>query len=439
MSRKIRITGAFVILFVFFAGLISACAFASKNVGNVSSAALENVGASTASIKWNRVGSADGYFVYAKTPSDSNYSKIGTVEDGSVTTFKAEKLDSSCDYSVYVNAYKTLKKGVAESKKHKEIEFKTVPKKTTVKLSSESEGTLKVSWKSQKRIDGYEIQYVKGNDFTKCETLEIKDSEKTKTEIKKLTPEKEYSVRIRAYYSAGEVKVYGEWNEPVKATVMKGVDLDHLDPSKPMIAITYDDGPGYNKASDKILDVLEKYGARATFFMLGKNAADHPDNVKRKIKLGCEIGNHTYDHNNYGKNVTANDIKKSSEAIYKAGGVYPTSFRSPGGITTEAIRKECRAEKMPLYYWSLDTQDWKSRNADSVYNAVMNNVKDGDIILMHEIYDSTAEATARIVPELIKRGYQLVTCEELIAVKGGKPPVAGEQYVNATTINNKTS
>ena len=94
---------------------------------------------------------------------------------------------------------------------------------------------------------------------------------------------------------------------------------------------------------------------------------------------------------------------------------------------------------MALYYWSVDTEDWKSRNADKVYNAVMKNVKDGDIILMHEIYSSTADAVERMVPELIKKGYQLVTCEELIQAKTGAKPKSGEQYVDAKTINNKTS
>ncbi len=94
---------------------------------------------------------------------------------------------------------------------------------------------------------------------------------------------------------------------------------------------------------------------------------------------------------------------------------------------------------MALYYWSLDTEDWKYRNADHVYKAVMNNVQDGDIILMHEIYPSTAEAVERMVPELVKKGYQLVTCEELIKAKTGKEPEAGTQYLNATTVKNETS
>ena len=213
----------------------------------------------------------------------------------------------------------------------------------------------------------------------------------------------------------------------------------NIDPSKPMIALTFDDGPGYNGASDRILDVLEQYHVRATFFMVGQNAKDHPANLKRKVDLGCELGNHTWDHNHYGKNVTTEDIKKCSDAIYTATGQYPTAFRSPGGNTTQLILDECKAESMTLYYWSLDTQDWKSRDAQKVYDSVMNNVSDGDIILMHEIYDSTAEAVEKMVPELIKQGYQLVTCYELVSAKSGAAPEIGQQYMDGTRIKNQTS
>lgn len=211
-----------------------------------------------------------------------------------------------------------------------------------------------------------------------------------------------------------------------------------VDPNKKMIAITFDDGPGYNKASDKICDTLEKYNVRATFFMVGTNAKNKSKNVKRKVKLGCQIGNHTISHKHYGKNVTKSDIVKASNAIEKACGVRPTAFRSPGGTTNDNIRKWCKDEKMPLYYWSLDTQDWKYRDSKKVYNKVMKNVKDGDIILMHEIYDTTATAFAKMVPELKKKGYQFVTCEELVLAKSGKRAKAGTQYVNGKTIKNTT-
>lgn len=210
------------------------------------------------------------------------------------------------------------------------------------------------------------------------------------------------------------------------------------DPNKKMIAITFDDGPGYNSASNKICDTLEKYNVRATFFMVGSNAKNNAKNVKRKVALGCQIGNHTMTHEHYGKKVTKSDIVKASNAIEKACGVRPTAFRSPGGTTNDNIRSYCKAEGMPLYYWTLDTRDWESRNATKVYNAVIKNVKDGDIILMHEIYGTTATAFEKMVPVLKKKGYQFVTCEELVLAKSGKRAKAGTQYLNGKTIKNTT-
>jgi peptidoglycan/xylan/chitin deacetylase (PgdA/CDA1 family) len=93
---------------------------------------------------------------------------------------------------------------------------------------------------------------------------------------------------------------------------------------------------------------------------------------------------------------------------------------------------------MPLAYWSVDTKDWKTQNAEAIYKTVMNSAYDGAIILMHDIYPSTAAAMEGIVPDLIDRGYRLVTVSELLRAKNGKPPSPGEQYSDAFTINNAT-
>ena len=104
-------------------------------------------------------------------------------------------------------------------------------------------------------------------------------------------------------------------------------------------------------------------------------------------------------------------------------------------MTTDLIRDVCVDERMPIYYWSIDTQDWKSRNADSVCHAVMDYVKDGDIILMHNVYESTVEAAERIIPFLAEKGYQMVTVSQLVQAKTGQPPVPGTQYVTAAITN----
>ena len=207
---------------------------------------------------------------------------------------------------------------------------------------------------------------------------------------------------------------------------------------KPMVALTFDDGPGYNACSGKILELLEQYQAKATFFMIGKNVRRLPKATKRRLVMGCEIGSHTWDHDRYGSQVTLEDIVNANREIEKACGQPPTCFRSPGGSTNEFIRNVCKGCNLPIFHWSIDTNDWKYKDADWTYRVVTNSVKDGDIVLMHEIYDSSYYALKRILPELIDRGFQFVTCSELILAKTGKAPEPGVQYCSATSVHNNT-
>ncbi len=208
--------------------------------------------------------------------------------------------------------------------------------------------------------------------------------------------------------------------------------------SKPMIALTFDDGPSDNDVSDRILDLLLEYNVHATFFMIGKKAKSHSENVIRKLKLNHEIGSHTWDHMHGGDEVTQKDIMKGARAIEEITGTSPSCFRSPYGTTKPHIRDICEKMGFPLYYWTIDTRDWETKNAQMIYEMVMKNVKDGDIILMHENYESTAQAVEKMLPELIEQGYQIVTCRELIYRKTGKEPVPGCQYCSSYIINNDT-
>ncbi len=446
MSKsKIIIAGMVLIVLIIFASFSAMSIVQARTVGDVEKSSVEEVKENSATLKWRRVSAADGYYVYKSAAGENEFEKAATVKGERNVTFTVEKLDQASAYDFYITAYKDTKSKSydVESKEHEVITVCTPPsqQKITV-LSSEEEGIMNVEWEINPNAAGYQLQYVKGDgkSFEAAVSQDITDKAKANFTAEGLEPKAKYAVRSRSYIEYKGKRLNGAWSKVATVEIAEKLEVStNVDPSKPMIALTFDDGPGYNKASDKILDVLEEYKARATFFMVGQNAKDHPKNLKRKVELGCELGNHTWDHNHYGSNVTKEDIKKCSNAINEVTGQYPTAFRSPGGNTTELIRNECKDEKMALYYWSLDTQDWKYRNADHVYNAVMKNVKDGDIILMHEIYDSTAEAVAKMIPELIKQGYQLVTCQELIYAKTGKMPEAGTQYLNATTIKNETS
>lgn len=214
-------------------------------------------------------------------------------------------------------------------------------------------------------------------------------------------------------------------------TVRESVLERYIDPKRPMVAITYDDGPG-GKSETRILDCLEKYDSVATFFYLGSRVSSGPDQIKRAQNIGCELGNHTWSHPQLTKLSTdkvKEQISKTNEAIKKASGVYPTVFRPSYGDINDAVNS---AVGMPVIMWSIDTLDWKTRDAkktfESVKKAASASRLDGKIILMHSIHEPTAEATELIVPWLREKGYQTVTVSELIKYKQGELPKNGQVY-----------
>ena len=205
----------------------------------------------------------------------------------------------------------------------------------------------------------------------------------------------------------------------------------YIDPDKPMVAITYDDGPG-GDSEKRILKCLKKYGAVATFFYVGNRVKYDSKNVKTAFDLGCEIANHSWDHADLtglsAKGVKS-ELKKTNKAIQKVIGAKPSIFRPPYGAVNESVTD---AAGMPAILWSIDTEDWSSRDANAVYKKIKKAKNlDGEIILMHSIYKSTAKATEKIVPYLQDKGYQLVTVSELIKYKTGHAPKKGKVYVDA--------
>lgn len=191
----------------------------------------------------------------------------------------------------------------------------------------------------------------------------------------------------------------------------------YIDPNKPMVALTYDDGPR-PKSTNRILNCLEKYDSVATFFELGYLAKAYPDCIRREVEVGCEVANHSWDHPNLATlsgGGVASQINSTSNTIYNICGVRPTLLRPPYGSYNSTVRNNCG---MPIIIWSIDTLDWKYRDASYVTSVIKNQVTDGSVILMHSIYDSTAAATEAIVPWLISRGYQLVTVSELAEARG---------------------
>lgn len=184
-----------------------------------------------------------------------------------------------------------------------------------------------------------------------------------------------------------------------------------------MVALTYDDGPGYY--TNDLLDLLESYDAKATFFMIGEEVGKYPSAVLREYELGMEQGNHSWDHRtltHLSGDEIRDEFQKTNDAIESITGGRVELFRAPGG----GINDDVFANSLGMYsiLWTIDTLDWETKNAQQTYETVINNVSDGDIILMHEIYEASYEASKEIIPKLQEMGFKLVTVSEMAAAKG---------------------
>ena len=195
-----------------------------------------------------------------------------------------------------------------------------------------------------------------------------------------------------------------------------------IDPDKPMVALTFDDGPS-GEYSPLILDCLEKNNAVATFFEIGCNVAKYPEIDKRAAELGCEIGSHSYYHNvlpGQSQEDIAEDQRLCKEVFENAIGTDPVLIRPPQGSVVKSILNQY---EQIFVGWSVDTQDWLYQNVDRTVNKVQQAGNlDGQVILMQSIYQESAQAAEILVPWLIEQGYQLVTVSELFYYHYGITP-----------------
>jgi peptidoglycan/xylan/chitin deacetylase (PgdA/CDA1 family) len=182
------------------------------------------------------------------------------------------------------------------------------------------------------------------------------------------------------------------------------------------IALTFDDGP--SSFTNRLLDCLEENNAKATFFLVGEEVTYFPDEVKRAAELGCEIGNHSYSHTDLttlDAAGIAEEIGKTDQLLLNLVGHGGTVVRPPYGSVNDTVKQTVGT---PMILWSIDTLDWETLDADTTVQTVLDNVKDGDIILMHDIYSTTVDAAQILIPTLIEEGYDLVTIHELAEIKG---------------------
>ena len=197
-----------------------------------------------------------------------------------------------------------------------------------------------------------------------------------------------------------------------------------------LIALTFDDGPS-KKTTNRILDTLEKNGGVATFFLVGYNIENNITIIERAQKMGCEIANHSNDHKNLMK-CSSSELRKQvdtpNDTLKALTGTAPKLFRAPGG-NFDGVESDIA---MPIIQWSVDTNDWKYKDAankgrseaqrnkdlEKIANKVIDNAEKGDIVLMHDIYDFTADLCELIIPRLVEKGFKLVTVSEMYKAYG---------------------
>ena len=194
---------------------------------------------------------------------------------------------------------------------------------------------------------------------------------------------------------------------------------------RPMIALTFDDGPG--EYTEELINCLVENNAKATFFMLGQNVEAYPEIAKELSDAGMELGNHSYSHPDLvtiGAEAAAQQVSNTDAALKAATGFEATVMRPPGGSFNDSVKA---AINHPLIIWSIDTRDWATKSEDQTYQVVMDNAQDGSVVLMHDIHEWSVKAAIRMIPDLIAKGFKLVTVSELAEAKG-KTLQSGNAY-----------
>lgn len=193
------------------------------------------------------------------------------------------------------------------------------------------------------------------------------------------------------------------------------------------VALTFDDGPS-GRYTRQLLDGLRERGVKATFLLCGYRIREYPEETQRILDEGHEIGAHGYSHKNM-QELSRRDIAQElidTESLLPEG-CRIRFLRPPGGCCSDAVRQVAEARHLAILSWSVDPRDWASQNSQQIAQSVLKNVADGDIILLHDMSDSSVNAALRIIDQLSDQGYAFVTVSQLAALRGCVPK-AGKVY-----------
>lgn len=195
------------------------------------------------------------------------------------------------------------------------------------------------------------------------------------------------------------------------------------------VALTFDDGPS-GRYTDRLLDGLQERGAHATFLLCGYRIKQYPNEAQRIIDEGHEVGNHGYSH----KNMQQLSRREIAQELMDTQALLPENcrirfLRPPGGCCSDAVRQVAEARNLAVLNWSVDPRDWAAQSPAAIEQAVLKHVSDGDVILLHDMSDSSVTAALHIIDQLAAQGYQFVTASELAALRGCIPK-AGRTYTH---------
>lgn len=231
----------------------------------------------------------------------------------------------------------------------------------------------------------------------------------------------------QAALPAQPVEKSGSAPVPVAAAspVQPPISFDSAHVDGPYIALTFDDGP-HATLTPKLLDLLAAHRMKATFFVVGQNAADHPNLLKRAVKEGHEIANHSWSHPDLARmsdEAVRRELQKTDDAIFAAIGKHPTLMRPPyGAITTRQKRWIHDDFGYRIIIWDVDPLDWKKPGPTVVCNRIVKETHAGSIVLAHDIHSATIEAMPATFDQLDKKGFKSVTVTELLAMATPLPP-----------------
>lgn len=201
-----------------------------------------------------------------------------------------------------------------------------------------------------------------------------------------------------------------------------------IDPDKPMVALTFDDGPSAH--TERLLDIFEKHGGKGTFFVLGNLIEGRETTLQRTAAEGHEVAGHSWNHRQL-TNLTEEEVKDqimmTRAKIYAVTGQDSLIVRAPYGACDEMVLETGKETGVTFYNWSIDTLDWLTKDPGAIEKEIMENVSDGDIILCHDLHETTVDAMETVIPKLLEKGYQLVTVSELMRFSDEKV-VAGGLY-----------